>query len=100
MQVIKLRAGLTAYGLSVANLRKGEIGCQLHVLRVIGSPIFAPSGHDFAVMTYGYKDPAVYHVEAIDSGISSEPASWLPDHEDEYCLVVYRQGVAMCASVA
>ncbi|KAK9792228.1 hypothetical protein WJX73_000006 [Symbiochloris irregularis] len=70
LEVGEIRAALKAFALSQANLRAGQIQCQLHIPRVIGSPKFAPNGQDFAVVVDGYQGPASLpmYVEGFGGG--------------------------------
>ncbi|KAK9799323.1 hypothetical protein WJX73_000284 [Symbiochloris irregularis] len=62
-EVEEIRAALKACGRSQANLRTGQIQCQLHIPKVVGPPMFAPNGHDFAAMVKGFKGAALAHMD-------------------------------------
>ncbi|KAK9794615.1 hypothetical protein WJX73_009885 [Symbiochloris irregularis] len=72
----EIRAALNAFTLSRANLRTGQIQCELHIPKVIGSPKFAPNGRDFAVIVEDFMGEARAQAEGDDD-------------DNEFCLIVF-----------
>ncbi|KAK9810569.1 hypothetical protein WJX73_001413 [Symbiochloris irregularis] len=59
VEVKDIRSALNSFAASQTDLRNGQVQCQLHIPRVLGTPIFAPNGRDFAAMVVVYEDPAM-----------------------------------------
>ncbi|KAK9788430.1 hypothetical protein WJX73_001298 [Symbiochloris irregularis] len=84
-EIPEIREALNDYATSRANLRQGHVQCQLHVLKVVGLPAFAPNSSDFAAMVAGYTGNAATHIYNLDEDDF--------DYADEsdLCLMVFQE---------
>ncbi|KAK9805806.1 hypothetical protein WJX73_001950 [Symbiochloris irregularis] len=86
-EIPDIRAALNNYAHSQAALRQGQIQCQLHIPHVVGTPVFAPNGKDFAARLWGFHGRSTVHFCTLECEEDGDEEYHHNSHH--FCLMVF-----------